>query len=204
MSIFRCILSFRMLGDDDAVFALSEPFCSRIVRLRGLNFEKCIHLNGQQFSSITSLGLETLLPMSAPQVRTLFPALSQLPQLAHLHLSVSLSYLNSNLPRPLTQLSSVRAFDLDLSIDYHPQVEWLNLQWTLPNCQAIYLAYYYCHQCRVCITDYLGHKSSTEKNVVECLRATLSKLHAGVSANRIVLHYRKPYRTAQEVFACSQ
>ena len=198
-------LKMQERGDEEALIALSEPLRGRIVRLIGRNFENSMPLlqGIKRFPSLTSLdlGLEINNSLKEPEVRTLFTALSQLPQLLHLKLEVDLRQIKDDSSARLgTQLNSVRALDLNLTITSHFQVEWLNLQWTLPHCQAIYLVRYSCLGCRVYMTNYFSD-ASTSRHVSPCLRATLSKLHAGVPASRIALDFRKPYRTAEEVFA---
>ncbi|KAH9394882.1 hypothetical protein TYRP_004944 [Tyrophagus putrescentiae] len=138
--------------DENALIALkNHPLRSRIVCLKGLSFKNFVPFqHGQQFPSLTSLQLGGYPGWSPPEVKTLFTALSQLPQLVHFLLSVDLSDLDDSSPRLLTQLSSVRALDLNLYIKSHSQI------------------------------------------------------HAGIPANRIVLNNRKPYPTAEDVFANSQ
>ena len=193
--------------DEDALIALSEPLRSRIVHLDVLSFKNLMRfLGGQQFSSLTSLDAMGFSSLSPPQMRTLFPAISQLPQLVHLRLNVDLSNLDAVSPRLLTQLNSVRALDLLLRTSSHAQVEWLNLHWTLPHCQAIYLEWNFCHSCGIGLSHYSRELSSTnELAIVRCLRAIFSKLHAGVPANRIALSLTsKQYRTAEDIFASCQ
>ena len=193
--------------NENALIALkNHPLRSRIVCLKGLSFKNFMPFqHGQQFPSLTSLQLGGYPGWSPPEVKTLFTALSQLPQLVHFLLSVDLSDLNDSSPCLLTQLSSVRALDLNLYIESHSQVQWLNLQWTLPNCQAINFVGYDCNGCGIDISDYLNGSFSKKHRVsLECLRANLSKIHAGIPANRIVLNNRKPYPTAEDVFANSQ
>ncbi len=141
-----------------------------------------------QFSFITSLDIGVI---SYENIRHFFNSFSLLKQLVHLKFTFLTSYYKNTFkyhPRPVSQLTSVLALDLHLTIPTHEVVEWLNLQWTLPNLQTIHLIEYRCRNCDIHIGQGLHlftgvDKSLSETEKIECLKClgeTLPKLHSSV------------------------
>ncbi len=138
------------------------------------------------FSSLRYLHVFSLKPS---QIGPLLTALSQLKRLIFLQLFIDFQNLEENHPeevlslppRPLAQLSSLKALDLTLFNTSHSQVAWLNLQQTMPNLTSIRLPSFACKSC---------HKTPPETNIAynfECLSALLANLHLGVSNQLIFL-----------------
>ncbi len=193
-------LQVHLFSNGNSLLNLDEPLRGRVVRYVNSGVED--HANSipflcRHFSSLTSLTLFTQKP--AEEMETLFQAVAQLPNLVHLELVAffpeSPSVEEERLPfRPLTQLPSVRALDLFLLINSHAQVEWLNLGWTLPNCQAIHLRLFSCKACRVYFTFEFCSDDAQNFGLVpvhtkalECYKAALHKLHRGVHPKKIIL-----------------
>ena len=191
--------------NNENFIGVSEPFRSRVVRF-GINaIEDPLPLVRQKFTSLTSLKLDIY---PSKKIEDLFTALSQLPQLVHLMLRVDLSEITTQ-SRPLVQLTSVRALDLQLTISDHFQVHWLNLQQTLPDLQAIQLMQFGCTGCNVTLFNY-QHRLYTEvslptiSNAFKCLHATLPQLHWGVNSERIILGNRSPYPTLEQLLSSTK
>ena len=138
------------------------------------------------FPSLRFLHVFSLKPS---QIEPLLTALSQLERLFFLQLVIDFQSLEENHPertlslppRPLAQLSSLKALDLILSNTSHSQVSWLNLQQTMPNLTAIHFSNFTCKSC---------HKTPQKTDIAynfECLSALLANLHPGVSNRRILL-----------------
>ncbi|KAH9391703.1 hypothetical protein TYRP_022721 [Tyrophagus putrescentiae] len=100
---------------------------------------------------------------------------------------------------------TIRALDLCLNISTHSQVTCINFKEKLPGLQAIHVIEFFCEQCQVsyCNGFSYGTKMNPEKTNagVECLRATLGKLHPNVPYDRIILGICKPYCTLQQLLA---
>lgn len=187
--------------DNDALFSLSEPFRNQIVRYGRhltLNYTSDnIPLLCSQFSFLTYL---FVFCTSTAEIGPLFTALSQLQQLVCLNLGLVDAEDHSEdelLPLPLTQLPSVRALDLTLVSNNHSTLQWLNLSWTLPNCQAIHFRFFGCLTCKVnfsnaFINRYLTGSVPIHTKALECYRkAALHKLHRGVHLKKIILAMEK-------------
>ncbi len=191
----------------DALFDLSPPFCRCIVNY-GMNWEafaypdNVLFLLCQQFSSLASLPVKCTDPA---QLRPLFTTLAHLQQLVHLSLDIQLTENQTEEElRPLAQLTSVRALDLHLTVTSHSQVRWLNLQQTLPNCQAIHFKTFKCSRCDIILHSYLQDAYDSDpirrSNAFKCLRHSLSQLHTGVHREQITLGYWEPYPSLEQIF----
>ncbi|KAH9391210.1 hypothetical protein TYRP_006808 [Tyrophagus putrescentiae] len=190
--------------NNESFLSVSEPFRSRVVRFGISAIDDPLPLVRQKFTSLTSLKLQVF----PSEINDLFTALSQLPQLVHLMLRVDLSEITTQ-PRPLVQLTSVRALDLQLTISDHFQVHWLNLQQTLPDLQAIQLMQFGCTGCNVTLFNY-KHRLYTEvllptiSNAFKCLHVTLPQLHWSVNSEQIILGDCSPYPTLEQLLSSTK
>ena len=155
----------------------------------------------QQFPSLTSLSVKCTDPA---QLRQLFTTLAHLQQLVHLNFEIQLTGNQTEEElRPLAQLTSVRALDLSLSITSHSQVPWLNLQQTLPHCQALHLKTFRCTNCDIGLYGNIHgvHKANPirRSKALKCLRDTLSQLHTGVHSEQITSGYWEPYLSLDQI-----
>ena len=215
------------------LIGFSKPLCSRIVRYGRFYldwFFKDVPRFCHQFSSLVSLSVKCF---GASKLGSLFVALSTLPQLVHLGLSLNWSFedeeenqLAEQQPprRPLVsvELTSVRALNLNLSISSHLHLQWLNLAVTLPRLEAIQLMSFSCDSCKIDLLSYIyrGYNKNTSPNIstaLKCLCTTLPLIHPGVSHNQIFLggddenyHYEsyyndeEPNTTLEQLFSTSQ
>ncbi|KAH9392791.1 hypothetical protein TYRP_005879, partial [Tyrophagus putrescentiae] len=182
-------------SDTNALLSLSQPLHSRIVRYGPgyLDYTgERVPLFCSQFRSLTSLSTWNI---TVTQIVPLFTALSQLHQLIHLRLGVSLrsgEELPPPLARPLAQLNSLRALELRLRISSHSQVQWLNLPVRMPNLQTIYIKELYCDSCKVEIDRYIIRNSLplNSSKAINCLQSSLFTLHSGVPLNRLILELK--------------
>ena len=196
----------RSIQSEQAMFNLS-PSLRRCIVHYGMNWEafpypgNMFPLLCQQFPSLTSLGVKCTDPA---QLRPLFTTLSHLQQLVHLSLEINLTgNLTEEELRPLAQLTSVRALDLRLELTSHSQVQWLNLQQTLPHCQAIHLKTFRCTSCDISFYGYIHSVNKANpiwrSKALKCLRDTLSQLHTGVHSEQITLGYCEPYLSLEQI-----
>ncbi len=175
-------------NDTDGLLSLSQSLHSRIVRFGWGYLDYTLHpvpLLCSQFRSITSLFI-----FKVTGVVPLFTALSQLHQLVHLELEVNLRN-GEELPppaRPLTQLNTLKALELHLTISAHSQVQLLNLPVRMPNLQTILIERFICGSCKVDIDRYTDEDSSplNSSETLNCLQSSLFTLHSGVSLNRLI------------------
>ena len=197
----------RSIKSEQALFNLS-PSLRRCIVHYGMNWEAFAYPDNVfsllcgQFPSLTSLPVRCTDPA---QLRPLFTALAHLQQLVHLSLDIQLTENQTEEElRPLAQLTSVRALDLHLSITSHSQVRWLNLQQTLPNCQAIHFKTFKCSRCDIILYSYLQDAYDSDpirrSNAFKCLRHSLSQLHTGVHREQITLGYWEPYPSVEQIF----
>ena len=162
-----------------------------------------------QFSSLTSLRVIC----KESQLGVLFTALSKLPQLVHLALSLNWQRESGNqleqqqpLPRPLAQLTSLRALQLFLFEYSHSRVQWLNLPVTMPRLQAIHLLDFQCEICGVSLNKYLESEYSEDtkpstSTALKCLCDTFPLLHPGVPHDRIILGQVELYPTLEQLLS---
>ncbi len=180
----------------EGLLSLSQPLHRRIVHFgrdgHWLALSKATRLCSQ-FRFLTSLNIGII---QLTEVGPLFTALSQLHQLVHLNLEV---YLQSEededeeelppVPRPQAQMNSLRALELYLAISSHSDVDWLNLSWTMPNLQTIYIRQFCCRSCKV---SFQSWRSSSlpllnSPSALPCFQSSLFTLHSGVPLNRLLL-----------------
>ncbi|KAH9391126.1 hypothetical protein TYRP_006721 [Tyrophagus putrescentiae] len=196
----------RSIQSEQAMFNLS-PSLRRCIVHYGMNWEafpypgNMFPLLCQQFPSLTSLGVKCTDPA---QLRPLFTTLSHLQQLVHLSLEINLTgNLTEEELRPLAQLTSVRALDLRLELTFHSQVQWLNLQQTLPHCQSLHLKTFRCTSCDISFYGYIHGVNKANpirrSKALKCLRDTLSQLHTGVHSEQITLGYCEPYPSLEQI-----
>ncbi|KAH9402860.1 hypothetical protein TYRP_015623, partial [Tyrophagus putrescentiae] len=168
-------------NDTEALLTLSQPLHSRIVHYRWdpLYYTRDqVPLLCSQFRSLTSLTLWSIEPT---EVGPLFSNLSQLHQLIHLEFVIDFREVTDEFPlpaRPLAQLNSVRALDLQLHITSHSQIEWLNLPRTMPNLKTIYIWMFNCSSCgaQFGLFDRNSHLLGSSP-ALACCRASLFNLH---------------------------
>ena len=201
--------------DFGRLLGLSEPVRRRILRVRNfVNYCDSDHVSllCRQLPSLTSVSVGC----SEAPLGAFFTALSTLPQLVHLKLELCWKREEGNQfveptppPRPLAQLTSLKAFDLQLLLHSHSQMQWLkHLPVTMPRLQAIHLQNFKCASCGVDLDKYLrgDYSEDTSPSIstaLECLRATLPLLHHGVSQDRIILSWRK-HPTLKELMSTSE
>ncbi len=196
----------RSIQSEQAMFDLSSPFRRCFVNY-GMNWEpfdypgNMVPLLCQQFPSLTSLSVKCSGPA---HLRPLFTILSHLQQLVHLSLRLKLTGNQTEEElRPLAQLTSVRALDLRLEFTSHSQVQWLNLQQTLPHCQAIHLKTFRCTSCDISFYGYIHGVNKANpirrSKALKCLRDTLSQLHTGVHSEQITSGYWEPYLSLDQI-----
>ncbi len=185
-------------SDTNALLSLNQPLHSRIVRFGWCYFDytrRNVPLLCSQFRFLTSLKICSI---QLTEVVPLFTALSQLHQLVHLQLWVNLRS-GEELPppaRPLAQLNSLRALELQLTISAHSEVQWLNLPVTMPNLQTIYITGFCCRGCHFQIGRYTNRNSSKTLN---CLQSSLFTLHSGVPLNRLILKFKEECISAEKL-----
>ena len=194
-----------------ALLGLSPPLCRCIVNygLTSRPFDYTydqVPLLCQQFPSLTSLAVKCTDPT---HLRPLFTTLAfHLQQLVHLYLGIELSENQNNELGPLAQLTSVRALDLSLSITSHSQVQWLNLQQTLPHCQAIHIKAFDCVSCGIGLNNYLQFEYDADLirsfKAFECLSGALLKLHTGVRREQIIMGFYRPYSSIDQLMGNNQ
>ncbi len=174
------------------LLSLGQPLSSRIVYLGHENnyfgLPSTRRLCGQ-FRFLTSLFI-TKIPFT--QVGQLFTALSQLHQLVHLGLWVDCHRNEEELPaapRPLAQMNSLRALELRLTISSHSDIKWLNLPWTMPNLQTIYIDEFSCDSCDFYFLSGCSENWSLidSSEALPCFQSSLFTLHSGVPLNRFIL-----------------
>ncbi len=202
-------LEVHLISDDiEALLTLSQPLHSRIVRY---GWDPLYYTNDQvpllcsQFRSLTSLEINGI---ESTKVGPLFTDLSQLHQLIHLNFGVDFSEVKEEYPlsaRPMAQLNSLRALELDLHITSHSQIEWLNLPRTMPNLKTIYIDYFRCVSCKVelgvCRSDLFLLSSSPS---LGCFRSSLFNLHPDVPLNQITLFSGEGLQSAEKLLLQSQ
>ncbi len=189
---------------DQALFDLSPPLrrCFVHYEMYREPFDypgDMVPLLCQQFPSLTSLSVKCTDPA---HLRPLFTALSHLQHLVHLSLEIELTGNQTEEElRSLAQLTSVRALDLSLSITSHSQVPWLNLQQTLPHCQAIHIMAFDCDSCNIGLYNYLYDDAETvgRSKALECLRGALPKLHKGVCRKQITVSFDEPCHSLDQI-----
>ncbi len=185
---------------EEALLNLSESVRSRIVRwgIGSLDYDRDhIPLLCQQLPSLTTLSVRCI---ETPQLPRLFTALTQLQQLVYLKLNVDFGKcLLAENRQSMSQLNSVQTLYLGLYSSSHSQVQWLNLQWTLPNCQVIRLVNYNCLNCKTIFynTDNIKSFISNKASTFNCLRRSFS----GVPPERITLGSSEPYFTLAQVMS---
>ncbi|KAH9390138.1 hypothetical protein TYRP_007687 [Tyrophagus putrescentiae] len=194
--------------DTEALLTLSQPLRSRIVRyglgeLRYTDYNDQVPLLCSQFRSLTSLSLKFI---ETTKVGQLFTDLAQLHQLIHLQLGVYSKGGEDDLSplpaRPRVQLDSVKALDLHLHITSHSQIEWLNLQWTMPNLKTIYIEYFKCDSCgaQFAGVDYNNRKwTINSSDFLKCFRSSLLNLHPGVPMKRFILQSGEKRLSAEKL-----
>ncbi len=186
---------------EEALPALSEFVRSRIVRWGIGSFDYDRHnvpLLCQHLPSLTTLSVSCT---EIPQLPQLFTTLTQLQQLVHLQLDVNLKKcLPAENRLSLAQLTSLRALDLGLYNSSHSQVQWLNLQWTLPSCQVIRLLHFECLSCKTIFWNYDNDIKSFISNHADTLNC-LSSSFSGVSPERISFGSREPFFTFAQVMS---
>ncbi|KAH9407340.1 hypothetical protein TYRP_012892 [Tyrophagus putrescentiae] len=189
--------------DIDGLLSLSQPLHSRIVRFGSIDllcFGDRVPLLCSQFRSLTSLFIWNI---TVTEIVPLFTVLSQLHQLVHLWFRVRLRSGEEFPPeaRPLAQLNTVRALELNLTISAHSEVQWLNLPVTMPNLQTIYIEGFYCSSCNVYIGRYINQDSLplNSSKALNCLQSSLFKLHCGVPLNRLILRLDKEFVSAEKL-----
>ena len=194
--------------DTKALLTLSQPLHSRIVRYeRGplyyTNYR--VSLLCSQFRFLTSLEINGI---ESTKVGPFFTDLSQLHQLIHLKFGVDFSEVKDEFPlpaRPLVQLNSLRALELRLEITSHSQIEWLNLQWTMPNLKTIYINYFRCVSCKFEFDVDRGDSSLlSSPPALGCFRSSLFNLHFGVPMKRFILQSGEERFSAEELLLQSQ
>ncbi len=197
--------------DSKALLSLSQPLCSQIVRYGRdpLHYPADqVPLLCSQFRSLNSL---EIMSIESSKVGQLFSDLSQLHQLIHLKFGVRFrENEEEELPplpeRPLAQLNSVRALELDLEITSHSQIEWLNLPWKMPNLKIIHISMFSCGSCKVRFSCY-GRNSplfSLSPSASACFGASLFNLHPRVDLKRIILISDDEFFSAEELLLHSQ
>ncbi len=203
-------LEVHLISDDiEALLTLSQPLHSRIVRY---GWDPLYYTNDQvpllcsQFRSLTSLEINGI---ESTKVGPLFTDLSQLHQLIHLNFGVDFSEVKEEYPlsaRPMAQLNSLRALELDLHITSHSQIEWLNLLWMMPNLKTIYIFKFNCDSCKVRFSCYSRNSFlfSSSPSTTVCLGASLFKLHPRVDLNRIILFSSNERISAEKLLLQSQ
>ncbi|KAH9399898.1 hypothetical protein TYRP_017466 [Tyrophagus putrescentiae] len=184
--------------DFGRLLGLSEPVRRRILRVD--NFMLFCSSDNLSFicRQLPSLTSVFVLCIRAPQVGAFFTALSTLPQLVHLVMVLDWERKEGNQfveptppPRPLAQLTSLKALDLSLNLHSHSQMQWLkHLPVTMPRLQAIHLQNFKCASCGVDLDKYLqgGYSEDTNPSIstaLKCFRATLPLLHPGVPQDRM-------------------
>ncbi|KAH9399926.1 hypothetical protein TYRP_017495 [Tyrophagus putrescentiae] len=205
-------LQVHLIGYDyDSLFGLSEPVRRRILRVGNFMLFRSsddVSLLCRQLPSLTSVSVSC---SEAPQLRAFFTALSTLSQLVHLKLVICWQreegnqFVEPTQPlRPLAQLTSLKAFDLQLNLHSHEQMQWLkHLPVTMPRLQAIHLEAFSCASWGVVLDGYLrgGYSEDTSPTIstaLKCLRATLLLLHPGVPQDRVILGWDEPYPTLKQ------
>ncbi len=186
------------------LIGLKTPLRNRIFRCgdesSDLTIDHVPHLC-LQLPSLISLSVRCTKPS---HFRPMFTALSKLQQLTHLVLYAVLEVENQTEElRPLAQLTSVRALDLHLDITSHSPVQWLNLQRTLPNCQAIHVRSFHCDSCKISFCGRIEPGVDYEwvpntPKALECLRASFLNLHSGVRLSRIFVGGNEPFSTFEQ------
>ncbi len=191
-----------------ALLTLSDPLHSRIVRYgwAPLDYTRDqVPLLCSQFRSLTSLEINGI---ESTKVGPLFTDLSQLHQLIHLNFGVDFSEVKEEYPlsaRPMAQLNSLRALELDLHITSHSQIEWLNLPRTMPNLKTIHIMYFKCVSCKVELEVFRGDSSLlSSPPALGCFRSSLFNLHPGVPLKRFILFSGVGLHTAEELLLQSQ
>ena len=195
-------LQVHLISDDtDRLLSLSQPLHNRILRFKGdrsmNSFNDRVPLLCSQFRSLTSLSIYRIY---TPGVVPLFIALSQLHQLVHLGLGVSL-WSDEEVPaRPLAQLNTVRALELNLNIAFHSEAQWLNLPVTMPNLQTIYIKVFNCWSCHVHIGRHIDRDSLplNHSDALNCLQSSLF-IHPGVPLNRLILECKNKCISAEKL-----
>ncbi|KAH9391147.1 hypothetical protein TYRP_006742, partial [Tyrophagus putrescentiae] len=184
-----------------APFSIEKKLCTISTYVRwgigSLDYDRDhIPLLCQQFPSLTTLSVSCT---EIPQLPQLFTTLTQLQQLVHLQLDVDLRKCLPAENRPsLAQLTSLRALDLGLYNSSHSQVQWLNLQWTLPSCQVIRFLHFECLSCKTIFWNYDNDIKSFISNHADTLNC-LSSSFSGVSPERISFGSREPFFTFAQV-----
>ncbi len=191
-------LQVHLLSNDaEALFNLSQPLHSRIVRLEEkgyfLYYSSALRLCNQ-FRSLTSLSIQKYAGLNR-EIGPLFTAFSQLPRLVHLNWMVYFENDEVLSARSLTPLKSLRALALDLTITSHSQVQWLNLPVTMPNLQSIYMGTFSCGSCN----DYPNWISLESPSGLNCLASSLCTLHFGVPLNRLILNSRARHVSVEKL-----
>ncbi len=205
-------LQVHLISDNtEALLSLSQPLHSRIVRFGWSYLDYTRHpvpLLCSRFRSLTSL---SIFGIAVTDVVPLFTALSQLHQLVHLELMVNWrSTHGGELPppaRPLEQLNTVRALQLNLTIASHSQLEWLNLSWTLPHLKTIYTEDFKCRDCAVHFISWRYPEDLSLPNsssVLKCFSSSLFKLHCGVPMNRFIFRMGKKLISAEKLLLLLQ
>ncbi len=194
--------------DTKALLTLSQPLHSRIVRY---GWDPLYYTNDQvpllcsQFRSLTSLEINGI---ESTKVGPLFTDLSQLHQLIHLNFGVDFSEVKEEYPlsaRPMAQLNSLRALELDLHITSHSQIEWLNLPRTMPNLKIIYINYFRCVGCKVELNGCCGDLSLLRSPpTLGCFRSSLFNLHPNVPLKRFILSSNYEFKSAEELLLQTQ
>ncbi len=189
-------------NDAEALFNLSQPLHSRIVRLEEsgyfLYYSSALRLCNQ-FRSLTSLSIQKS-SWHSSEMGPLFTALSQLHQLVHLHWNVYFGKDEVLSARPLTPLKSLRALTLCLTFTSHSQVQWLNLPVTMPNLQSIHMGTFSCGSCN----EYPNWISLESPSGLNCLASSLCTLHFGVPLNRLILNSRGGHVSVEKLLLGGQ
>ncbi|KAH9402794.1 hypothetical protein TYRP_015551 [Tyrophagus putrescentiae] len=202
-------LQVHLLSDDiETLLTLSQPLRSQVVRYGWYPPYRSDHvpLLCSHFRSLTSV---TNWQMDSTKVGELFSNLSPLYQLIHLEIVVYFNRVKEIPPRPLAQLNSLRALELNLHIASHSQIEWLNLAGTMPNLKIIYIKMFECGSCGVRFTSYSwGPRNSSpflnSSPALDCFRASLFNLHPGVPLKRIILDSGEECISAEKLLLQSQ
>lgn len=218
-SIFPSLKRYAGAGVDLQV-VLSSLFCRKISKLSSAACDKVVcfcvsnvfitkeEMEKRQMAIVSTFPSLATVNFSSKE-RSLsdhFTALSRLPKLVHLDLSMNFlengdPFLDVSLVRPVAVLSSVQVLDLKLTINDHNQVEWLNLGRKMPNLEMLCLSSFKCNSCHVAFgCKNIAKQEETEKTVLKCLRKVLPKLHSGLSMSRVSLgiNYLN-FETAEQV-----